>query len=162
MRPNKRKEIKRRIENLISENGGYSKSALLSLGVSWPPPKGWKEALIRQMAGQPVRGNNVRKRTKNNSKAGGGFYSSWEWKAARYEALRIHGQRCQCCGWRPGDTTHGRLVVDHIRPRSKYPHLELTVDNLQVLCNDCNMGKSNTYADDFRDLDSWLARIALD
>ncbi len=33
------------VERLISEKGGYSKAALASLGVSWPPPKGWKKAL---------------------------------------------------------------------------------------------------------------------
>lgn len=85
---------------------------------------------------------------------GKSFYSSWDWKRARYEALRINGNRCQCCGWRPGDTEHGHLVVDHIQPRSKRPDLELDVGNLQVLCNDCNMGKSNQFADDFRDLEA--------
>ena len=98
----------------------------------------------------------VRKRTKANDTA---FYASWEWKRVRYEAIKINGQRCQCCGWRPGDTDHGHLVVDHIKPRSKFPGLALSVGNLQVLCNDCNMGKSNIWADDFRDAESWLASI---
>tara|TARA_R110000764_G_C10925956_1_gene374432 strand:+ start:427 stop:927 length:501 start_codon:yes stop_codon:yes gene_type:complete len=87
------------------------------------------------------------------------FYASWDWKKLRYEALKINGNRCQCCGWRPGDTEHGRLVVDHIKPRSKYPSLELEITNLQCLCNDCNMGKSNIYEDDFRGVDSWLSQI---
>lgn len=78
------------------------------------------------------------------------FYASWEWKKVRYEALKIHGRRCQCCGWRPGETEHGYLVVDHIKPRLKHPELALDVGNLQCLCNDCNMGKSNIYEDDFR------------
>lgn len=78
------------------------------------------------------------------------FYSSWEWKKARYAVLKIHGHRCQCCGWRPGDTDNGYLVVDHIQPRKKRPDLALNTDNLQVLCNDCNMGKSNVHEDDFR------------
>lgn len=42
------------------------------------------------------------------------------------------------------------MQVDHIQPLSKYPELALVEDNLQVLCKDCNMGKSNQYADDFR------------
>lgn len=87
------------------------------------------------------------------------FYSSWEWKAARYEALKTYGRRCQCCGWRPGDTEHGHLVVDHIKPRSKYPDLSLSVSNLQVMCNDCNMGKSNIWDDDFRDVEDWFSNI---
>lgn len=87
------------------------------------------------------------------------FYASWDWKKARYEALRIHGHRCQCCGWRPGDTDRGFLVVDHIKPRSKFPKLELDVGNMQVLCNDCNMGKSNVWEDDFRKSEDWFSRI---
>ena len=35
-----------RIARLRSPDGGWSKEALASLGVSWPPPKGWKKALI--------------------------------------------------------------------------------------------------------------------
>jgi len=136
------------IERLITENGGYSKAALLSLGVPWPPQKGWKRRLASEMAGESP----PRKKSSN-------FYSSWEWKSVRYEALRAYGHRCQCCGWSPGDTKSGRLVVDHIKPRSKYPALELDVANLQVLCNDCNMGKSNVFEDDFRGIDSWLSTI---
>lgn len=94
--------------------------------------------------------NPSKKKRASAHKKKDGFYSSWEWKKVRYEALRIHGHRCQCCGWRPGDTEHGYLVVDHIKPRSKYPELELVISNTQVLCNDCNMGKSNIFEDDFR------------
>jgi 5-methylcytosine-specific restriction endonuclease McrA len=35
------------------------------------------------------------------------------------------------------------IHVDHIIPRSKAPALALVVDNLQPLCEDCNMGKGN-------------------
>ena len=90
------------------------------------------------------------------------FYASWEWKQARYEALRIHGRRCQCCGWQPGDTPHGHLVVDHIKPRRKFPLLELSVDNLQVLCNDCNMGKGAKFSDDYRAMQDWFAALMRD
>ena len=34
--------------------------------------------------------------------------------------------------------------VDHIKPRSKYPKLALVKSNLQVMCEDCNLGKVNT------------------
>ena len=87
---------------------------------------------------------------KNGAQSGDGFYSSWEWKKLRFEALKLHGHRCQCCGWTPNDTSHGWLVVDHIKPRSKFPKLSLELSNLQILCNDCNMGKSNVHLDDFR------------
>lgn len=92
-----------------------------------------------------------KKRENKTSKSG--FYSSWEWKKARYEAIKKFEQRCMCCGWQPGDTERGHLVVDHIKPRSKYPKLALDLTNLQVLCNDCNMGKSNDSEDDWRSMD---------
>lgn len=73
------------------------------------------------------------------------FYASDEWRRVRYDALKKHGGKCQCCGSRKMP-----MHVDHIKPRSKYPWLELDVDNLQVLCEDCNMGKSNRDATDWR------------
>lgn len=77
------------------------------------------------------------------------FYRSPEWRAVRYQALKLHGARCQCCGVTPA---HGKVMhVDHIKPRSKFPHLELTLSNLQVLCEDCNMGKSNVDDTDWRE-----------
>ncbi len=42
------------------------------------------------------------------------------------------------------------LQVDHIKPRSTYPHLVLVEDNLQALCQSCNKGKSNTDETDWR------------
>lgn len=67
------------------------------------------------------------------------FYKSNEWRAVRYQALKKHGACCQCCG---RSRKHGIVIhVDHIKPRSNYPELELNIDNLQVLCEDCNLGK---------------------
>lgn len=75
----------------------------------------------------------------------GGFYESREWQELRYKVLIHWGRKCMCCG-----TTEGEMHVDHIKPRSKYPELELDFNNLQVLCRACNMGKSNTDETDFR------------
>jgi len=72
------------------------------------------------------------------------FYSTWEWKKARFETIKRYGAKCMLCG------SEDRIVVDHIKPRKKYPDLELDLNNLQVLCNDCNMGKSNDDFTDFR------------
>lgn len=72
------------------------------------------------------------------------FYSSWEWKKARYEALKRFGAKCMLCG------STERVVVDHIKPRRFYPELELDQDNLQILCNECNQGKSFDDETDFR------------
>ena len=62
--------------------------------------------------------------------------------------MRRHGGACQCCG--ATRSAGAQIHVDHIKPRSKYPELELDIENLQVLCGDCNLGKSNKYIDDWR------------
>lgn len=76
------------------------------------------------------------------------FYTSQPWRELRYEALKIHGAACQCCGRTRKD---GAVIhVDHIKPRSKYPHLELEITNLQILCEDCNLGKLHKDETDWR------------
>jgi len=77
------------------------------------------------------------------------FYRTPEWRKVRYEALLRCGRACMCCGAKPSDGII--LHVDHVKPRSKYPQFELDINNLQILCEDCNLGKSNIYEDDFRD-----------
>lgn len=77
------------------------------------------------------------------------FYESREWRNVRYSALIAANGICQCCGNRP--SKDNPLHVDHIKPRSKYPELELEVSNLQVLCADCNLGKSNRDETDWRE-----------
>lgn len=72
------------------------------------------------------------------------FYSSWEWKKLRFEVIKMYGSTCMCCG------SNDRIVVDHIKPRKKFPALELDKNNLQVLCNSCNIAKSNHDYTDFR------------
>lgn len=76
-----------------------------------------------------------------NGKKKKGFYDSGEWRAIRYKALKAYGRECSCCGAHPGGGVV--LHVDHIKPRSKHPELELDINNLQILCADCNLGKSN-------------------
>ena len=76
---------------------------------------------------------------------GNKFYDTQEWQALRYKAYKRYGKTCHCCG-----ATNTELHVDHIKPRSKYPHLELDIDNLQILCRACNLGKGNTDAIDWR------------
>lgn len=34
------------IESLKTNNGGFTKKTLKTLGVSWPPRRGWKRAII--------------------------------------------------------------------------------------------------------------------
>jgi 5-methylcytosine-specific restriction endonuclease McrA len=89
---------------------------------------------------------------KHQANAAKAFYASWEWKKARFEAINRLGRKCLCCGFVPVPGSTNYLVVDHIKPRKRYPKLALDPNNLQVLCNDCNMGKSNRSIADFRPL----------
>jgi len=76
------------------------------------------------------------------------FYASKEWKELRFIALRMAEGTCELCGAKASDGVS--LHVDHIKPRSKFPEFELDLENLQILCSDCNMGKSNYDNTDFR------------
>lgn len=75
------------------------------------------------------------------------FFSSREWLSLRYQVLRKFGRRCMCCGVGSDSAV---LQVDHILPRFKYPGRALDIDNLQVLCKECNFGKGARFTDDFR------------
>ena len=77
------------------------------------------------------------------------FYSSRAWKILRYQAFEKYGNKCQCCGSSPSDGIV--LHVDHIKPRSKYPELAFDLNNLQILCDSCNIGKINQFETDWRD-----------
>jgi hypothetical protein len=57
----------------------------------------------------------------------------------RYEVLKRDGGRCVLCGNSKKDGV--KLHVDHILPRSKGG--KDTLDNLQTLCQPCNLGKGN-------------------
>lgn len=73
------------------------------------------------------------------------FYKSWEWRTLRMQALKERGARCGCCGATPKHhDVQGnpiRLVVDHIKPLATHWHLRLDLENLQILCDECNQGK---------------------
>ncbi|NNN22542.1 MAG: HNH endonuclease [Acidimicrobiales bacterium] len=58
----------------------------------------------------------------------------------RHRVLERDGRGCKYCG-RGSDVV--TLHVDHIRPISKGGRTEL--NNLQTLCADCNLGKSNKW-----------------
>ena len=77
------------------------------------------------------------------------FYRSKEWLILRVRVLEAYSCSCMMCGRSPKD--HKVVLhVDHIKPRSKYPRLELEFNNLQILCADCNLGKSNKFETDHR------------
>jgi len=79
-----------------------------------------------------------RARTISDARA---FYASAEWNIVRRLVLREASRKCQVCGKlirRKSDIT-----VDHVLPRSKFPHLALERSNLQVLCRICNSRKGD-------------------
>lgn len=117
----------------------------------------WKKAKDYQQRGFWNKSNVVEKKdcsigwggfnrgTHEESKA---FYGSREWRELRFKVFITQGRKCACCG----DTPENGAVlhVDHIKPRSLFPRAELKIANLQVLCADCNIGKSNKFVRDFR------------
>lgn len=76
------------------------------------------------------------------------FYASWEWSRLRYRAILKAGRSCMCCG--ASASNGAKIVVDHIKPIRRFWHLRLDPDNLQVLCEPCNMGKGSWDETDFR------------
>ncbi len=156
------------LEALKSNKGGFTKATLVSLGVKWPPKKGWKKRLLvngyspgegerkRETAKKKKREKKQRKKIRAaerktaktgdvNSKE---FLESYEWRKLRMRVLQAYGARCQCCGRSSVDDVV--IHVDHIKPRRKYPELALEFNNLQVLCHECNHGKGNWDETDWR------------
>ena len=70
------------------------------------------------------------------------FYTSLEWRKARFEALTLAKRRCILCG---AKAPKAQLHVDHILSRISHPRLAFTLKNLRVLCEDCHHGRH--YAD---------------
>ena len=59
----------------------------------------------------------------------------------RFLVMRRDDFKCQCCGNSPALAPGLVLHVDHIKPWSKDGHTKM--DNLQTLCDRCNIGKSD-------------------
>lgn len=60
-------------------------------------------------------------------------------RAKRAAILARDGQRCLQCGCRTG------LTIDHIRAKSDGGTDQM--ENLQTLCEDCNLEKGDAYMD---------------
>ena len=80
------------------------------------------------------------------------FRRYWDWSTIRAVVIsswRQGDKRCNGCGtFIRGKSIH----VDHIQPRSKYPHLRYLKSNLQVLCDRCNRHKHDYDGDDWREV----------
>lgn len=80
--------------------------------------------------------------------------SSNDWRYLRKKVFKIQGDRCLKCGKKTS-----RMHVDHIKPKSRFPHLEYKIDNLQVLCQDCNREKSFDKIADYRGSNHLIALL---
>jgi hypothetical protein len=134
-----------------------------ALGIPYPTPRGWlktygnaeinaeaarqlRKALEKSGKPSAVKGIVVldsawielKRIPESNSSE---FLNSKAWKRLRFQALKKHGMRCQACG--SGPSNGAILNVDHILPRRLFPESALQLENLQVLCSDCNEGKGN-------------------
>lgn len=117
------------------------------------PPKNWEAKKKRKEMAKSRRSNRGRKLRSNQDT----FYQSEAWLDIRYRVLKKYGPTCMLC-----HTVKGSMHVDHIQPRSKRHDLQLRFDNLQVLCKDCNKGKSNRDNTDFRPKDSVTEDVIVD
>ena len=96
-------------------------------------------ALLYQPGQQPVVYKNVHELPIQHTINETDFYRSQAWRSLRIEVLAESNRRCVLCGSSPDNGI--KLHVDHIKPRSLYPELALEKSNLQILCEDCNLGK---------------------
>ena len=62
-------------------------------------------------------------------------------KSLRYDVLTRDNYKCVICGRSTATDPKIKLHIDHIIPYSLGG--ETILDNLQTLCSDCNLGKSN-------------------
>lgn len=136
----------------------YGTAAKAANGKPKPTPaniKKWRERRKKKQRKKILKA--LEKKQKNQRKkwratirkADDGFYKSEGWREVRFAALKRADGCCTLCG-RSKRMHDVVLHVDHIKPRSRFPHLSLDPSNLQVLCEDCNIGKSNRDTTDWR------------
>jgi len=115
-------------------------------GWHWKPPQ--PTPVKRESKNHKHRGIKAERRA-NINLLGAEFYSTKEWLSLRIRVFEKYECKCMMCGRSP--KLHGVVIhIDHIKPRSKFPELSLEFTNLQILCEDCNLGKSNKYQTDYR------------
>ena len=74
------------------------------------------------------------------------FYTSVDWILLCFHAIELQGRVCQLCGRALGEfDEHAEkptcIHVDHIVPLSIDWSKRFDINNLQVLCTDCYVGK---------------------
>ena len=112
---------------------------------AWKDPDG-KQDYSHAKKRKRKRGKRHAKRERFLYARGDDFYDSKRWLSLRMKVLEHYGRQCMKCL-----RVDGEMHVDHIKPRSRFPELSLTFENLQVLCRDCNLEKLNYHATDYRE-----------
>lgn len=74
-------------------------------------------------------------------KTRGIFYKSKKWRRLRGRVVKLYGPICMKC------ESKKNINVDHVKPFKYNPWLRLRIENLQVLCGDCNKKKLNNTED---------------
>ena len=63
------------------------------------------------------------------------FYGSNAWKGLR---ARVKAKAYKCAICQKIFSKADRKVIDHIKPRAKFPELALDINNLRALCETCH------------------------
>lgn len=141
--PSSRKEMKQAIVRYLNRHPAEEQSAIgLLASKKSARTRTRKPSKSKPFVGQPI--GKPHPEYKKDDR----FYLSREWRELRYKALVLHGAACQCCGAKAADGV--RIHVDHVEPVYKRPDLKLSLENLQVLCDDCNIGKGAWDSTDWR------------
>ena len=77
------------------------------------------------------------------------FYKSSEWKNLRQDFLETQTNRiCNYCKKDLSLNLNDSLTlnIDHIKPIKFFWNQRLNINNLQILCNECNKVKANNYS----------------
>lgn len=85
------------------------------------------------------------------------FYATLAWKELSYRTRTRYPPRCMLC-LKPGSETNP-LVCDHIKPLRFNWELRLDPNNMQILCNNCNIGKGSHCDADYRSLSQKNGRL---
>jgi 5-methylcytosine-specific restriction endonuclease McrA len=126
------------------EDKARKKAGKPSIAKTIPKTKAQTKAAKRKAYIAKVQANPVFKGDVTSSE----FLKSYEWRKLRMQALKKYGPVCMCCGATP--STGAVINVDHIKPRKLFPDLALDINNLQILCHECNHGKGNWDQTDWR------------
>ncbi len=118
---------------------------LKALELGWVPPP----APAPVVAAKPKK-RKYSKLVTVHQNAKDSFLRTFEWRKVRMQALKKYGAKCMCCGATPA--TGAVMNVDHIKPRKLWPSLAMDINNLQILCHDCNHGKGNWDMTDWREV----------